>query len=98
MSLGPAQFGRRIGGLQLATQFPHMLAGMPQIDNLNGSWKMLLGNGPVVMLAVGQNHPMDGATPASTIGFGVERPAELFGSLDPAQVSGRSFVADRVAL
>src|SRR5260370_41281764 len=97
MGLDPSHFGRRVGGIQFGSQFPHMFASVVQIDNLNRSREMFLRDAPVVMLAVGQDHAVVRPAPASPIGFRVEGAAKLTGCLDAAQVSGVGFVTFRVA-
>src|SRR6266852_6683066 len=69
MGLDPSHFGLFVGGIQFGSQFPHMFASVVQIDNLNGSREMFLRDAPVVMLAVGQDHSVMCAAPASPIGF-----------------------------
>src|SRR2546426_5759131 len=59
---------------------------------------MLLRDAPVVTLAVGQDHAVLGAAPASSIGFRVEGAAKLSRRLDATQVSGGGWVPHRVAL
>src|SRR5512138_1901667 len=68
-----------VDGKQQACQLPQVLACMEQIDDLNGSGKMLSGEVPDPSGAVANNDLLVGAAPAAFPRLDVESPAELLG-------------------
>jgi hypothetical protein len=92
---GVAAFG--VGGIKQACQVPQVLAGVKQIDDLNGAGKVLAGQVPDPFRAIAQNDLLGGAAPAAFPSLDIKPPTERLGTFDGADVGGRSGVADRIA-
>src|SRR5580658_5354623 len=75
-----------------------MLAGMPDIDDLDRTRKMLIGDIPDPLGAVAQHHFLFSPIPTSFEGFGVDPTAEQFGSFDRSGIGGRSGISNRATL
>src|SRR5580704_150998 len=75
-----------------------MLAGMPDIDDLDRASKMLIGDIPNPFGAVAQHHFLFCPIPASFEGFGVEPTAEQFGSFDRSGIGGGSCISNRTTI
>src|SRR5713101_4575956 len=87
-----------IGGIQFASQVPEMLAGMIEIDDLNRTWKVLIGNIPDPVRAITHDNSDAGPVPASIVGLGINTEPKLFRGLDRANIGGGILVTDRPAL
>jgi hypothetical protein len=65
-----------------------VLAGMEEIDDLNGSRKVVFGDVPDPFCAIADDDFLFGAGPAALPCFNVETPAELLGVLNGAGIGG----------
>src|ERR1700683_4553449 len=74
---------------------PKVLSRVKQINDLNGAWKVFIGDIPDPFGTVAYNHFLCGKTPPAIPGFSVEPFAEIAGDLDGAGISSRIRVADR---
>ena len=81
-------------GVQLARNLPKMLAGVVEIDNLNGARKVQGNQIPNPFGAVTDHYLLEGAAPATSIGLRVESPAKLFRTLDGSAIGGGIGIAD----
>src|SRR6476660_8634002 len=75
-----------------------MLAGMPDIDNLDGARKMLIGDIPDPLGAVAQHHFLYGPIPTSFEDFGVKPTAKGFGAFDRPGIGCGSCISNRATL
>jgi hypothetical protein len=73
----PALAGLLVIGKQLGGELPEMLAGMVEIDDLDGAREVLVGQIPDPNGAVGNDCFLVGPAPAAPPGFGVEPEAKL---------------------
>src|ERR1035438_2623843 len=78
---------------QLGRQVPQMLASMIEVDDLNGAWKVLIGEIPDPDRAVADHHLLLGPAPATPPGFGIESETEGFGGLDGGNVGCGALIA-----
>jgi len=83
--------------MQLAGDFPQVLAGVIEIDDLKRARKMQVGKIPDPFGAVADDNFLLRATPAALMGLQVDSFAKLFGVLDGASVGGGIGIADGVA-
>jgi hypothetical protein len=82
----------------LARDFPEMLAGVVEIDNLNGARKVQGHQIPNPFGAVTEHDLLECATPATSVGFRIEPPAKLFRTLDGSGIGGGIGIADGESL
>ncbi len=83
---------------QLPAQFPEMLAGVVDVDDLDGVGEVAVAQIPNPCCAVTEHDLTVGAVQAALPGLVVEALPERLGVLDRACVGGRSRVPDRPAL
>src|SRR6266480_523594 len=74
-----------------------MLAGVVEIDNLNGVGKMQGHKIPNPFGAVTDDDLLECATPAASAGFRIDSPAKLFRTLDGTGIRGGIGIADGIA-
>src|SRR5438874_11287810 len=74
-----------------------MLAGVPDIDNLDGTGKMLVGDIPDPLGAVAQHNLFLGPIPSSFEGFEIEASAKQFGSFDRPGIGGGGCIPNGAA-
>ena len=79
---------------ELGGNLPDVLARMINVNDLNGTGEMLVGNVPDPERAVRQHHFDCCLAPASLPGFGIDAWTKLFRRLDGPHISGGIFVAD----
>src|ERR1700687_5766391 len=75
-----------------------MLPGMIEIDDLNGSRKVNIGEVPNPDGAIGDHNPESCPFPTSTPSFRINAKPELLGGFDRASVGGGVCIADGSAL
>src|SRR5258708_14257104 len=74
-----------------------MLAGVKQIDNLDGVGKMQTGEVPDPLGSIAHDHLLDSAVQSAMVGLGIETLTELGGGLDGSRVGSRVRVTEGVA-
>src|SRR5258708_12912838 len=74
-----------------------MLAGVVEIDNLNGVGKMQGHQMPNPFGAVADHDLLACAAPAASAGFRIDAPAKLFRTLDGSGIRGGIGIADWLA-
>jgi hypothetical protein len=84
--------------VQLAGYLPEMLAGVVEIDDVNGAWKVQFSNIPDPLGAVADDHLQQRAAPPASGSFGIDSPAKFFCCFDRSRVGGGIRVADGIAL
>lgn len=75
---GPTLLLGRIGREQLAGENPEVLTGMVKIDDLNGAWKLAVGDVPDPYGSVAEDDPDLCMVPASVQRFGVHSSGRSF--------------------
>lgn len=75
-----------------------MLAGMVEVDDLNGAWKMFVGNVPDPRRAISHDNDPSSALQAPAHRFSVDARTKLLGRFDRSHVGGGLFIALRSAL
>ena len=71
---------------------------MIAIDDLNRTWKVLIGNISDPARAITHDNSDAGPVPASMVGLGINAKPKLFRGLDPTNIGGGTLVTDRPAL
>ncbi len=71
-----------------------MLAGVEEVDDLNGSGEMIVGEVPDPLCAIADDDFLFSAGPAAFPGFDIEPFAKLLGVLNGPSVGGRRWVAN----
>jgi len=94
----PALLPGFILGVEGTRQFPQMLSGVIQIDDLNRAWEVLIGYVPDPLGAVGDDHFLFGPAPPALPGFSVDATAKLVGRFHGSGVGGGSLIAGGPAL
>jgi hypothetical protein len=61
-----------VGGKQLGGQIPEMLAGVPNVHDLNGTHRVLVRNVPDPLGAVAEHHCYFGAASTALPCFGID--------------------------
>ena len=84
-------------GMQEPRQVPQVLAGVEEIDDLEGTGKVLLGEVPDPFGTVADDDLLLGAAPATVPGLEVKPLAELLGVLDGTGIGGGVGIANREA-
>ncbi len=74
-----------------------MLAGVIEVDDLDGAWKILLCKIPDPFSAIADYDFLFRVVPATIPGFPIETRAELGGGLDGPGVGGGIGIANRIA-
>src|SRR5215469_9645069 len=64
-------------GKEQTRQLPQVLTGVEEVDDLNGSREVILGDVPDPFCAIADDDLLFGARPATFPGFDVKAPAEL---------------------
>src|SRR2546423_12298043 len=81
-----------------AGDIPEMLAGMEEINDLDGAGKMQIGEVPNPLRPIAHDYFLDGPVPAAILGFGIEPLAELLCGLDGSGVGSGVRVTNGEAL
>src|SRR5580658_4082457 len=84
--------------VQFASQVPQVLARVKEIDDLNRAREVLIGKVPDPFGSIADHDRLFGAAQTAPPDLRVELPAKLFGCFNRADVSGRSGIANSVAL
>src|SRR5215472_15669390 len=84
--------------VQLASYVPEMLARVVEIDDLNGTRIVQLGNIPDPLGTVAHNYLQQRAAPSASGSFGIHSSAKFFCRFDRSRVRGGIRVADGIAL
>jgi hypothetical protein len=74
-------------GKQLASQFPEVLSGVKEIDNLNRAREVLIGNIPDPFRSIADDDLLFGAAPTSLAGFQIEAQAKLVCRFNRSNIS-----------
>src|SRR5450755_2912086 len=77
---------RHVARVEKSGQFPEVLAGMKQIDDLNSAGKVLVCMVPDPFGSVSDDHLLLGAVPATIPGFQINSAAKLAGGFDAAGI------------
>ena len=75
-----------VRGVETAGDIPEVLASVVEIDDVNGSGKMLVREVPNPFGSIGDNDFLNGAAPAAIPGFQINSFAELGGRFDGSGV------------
>src|SRR5258706_515158 len=81
MQAYPGVAALSVGRMEQARQVPQMLAGVEQIDDLNGAGKVFLGEVPDPFRAIADHYLLCGAAPAALPSFDIKPLAKLLGIL-----------------
>jgi len=92
----PSLFGLLVR-VQRARQVPQVLAGVKDIDDLNGAREVLIGKVPDPFGPIADHDFGFGTAPTALPGFRIEVLAKLFGGFNRRDVGSRIGIADRVA-
>ena len=92
----PARALALIGWKDLAGKFPQMLPRMIEVHDLNGTWKMLVGDIPPAWRTVIQNDSFAGVTLTPIPGFPIKTPSEFLSGFNGSGI-GRARVAISMA-
>src|SRR5438128_1744568 len=71
-----------------------MLAGVEEIDDLDGARKMQIGKVPNPRGAIAHDHFLEGSIPTAIVSFRIEALAELLCGLNGPGIGGRVRVTD----
>jgi hypothetical protein len=88
MDLHPSFLFPLVIGVQLARHLPKMLAGVVEIDNLNGVGTMHGHKIPNPFGTLADHDLLECSALAASAGFGKDLPAKLFRTLDGSGIGG----------